>query len=391
MAGRDFRHTGVSEWVRRRVGRQDSVAMVTTPDRAVMRWLFAFSGVVAALIVFGGFVRLTRSGLSIVEWKPVTGVMPPIGEQAWHDAFAAYRRSPEFLIVNSSMTLDEFQRIFLIEWLHRLIARLAGFAFLIPFAVFVARRRIPRRDLGPYLAMGSLFVLQAVAGWVMVASGLESRPSVSHINLSAHLLLAFTLFALALWTGLDHRSAPVVPRRGAVWSRSSRLVAGFVAVLAVQILYGGFTAGLKAGWVSNTWPLMLGAVVPETAFGSGADLVESPITVMWIHRWLAFAVAAMAVVSALGARERRADTDVRRGTDAMVGLVCVQILLGIATVMTSVNMALALLHQATAIALFASGVFTLHRLRSLDGFASVAPPLHDAPGDMSSTAGAARR
>ena len=119
-----------------------------------MRWLFAFSGVVAALIVFGGFVRLTRSGLSIVEWKPVTGVVPPIGEQAWHDAFAAYRRSPEFLIVNSSMTLDEFQRIFLIEWLHRLIARLAGFAFLIPFAVFVARRRIPRRDLGPYLAMG---------------------------------------------------------------------------------------------------------------------------------------------------------------------------------------------------------------------------------------------
>ncbi|MCB1269041.1 MAG: COX15/CtaA family protein, partial [Microthrixaceae bacterium] len=191
--------------------------MVTTPDRAVMRWLFAFSGVVAALIVFGGFVRLTRSGLSIVEWKPVTGVMPPIGEQAWHDAFAAYRRSPEFLIVNSSMTLDEFQRIFLIEWLHRLIARLAGFAFLIPFAVFVARRRIPRRDLGPYLAMGSLFVLQAVAGWVMVASGLESRPSVSHINLSVHLLLAFTLFALALWTALEHRSAPVVPRRGAVW------------------------------------------------------------------------------------------------------------------------------------------------------------------------------
>lgn len=331
-----------------------------------MRWLFAFCGVVAALVVFGGFVRLTRSGLSIVEWKPVTGVVPPIGEQAWRDAFAAYQRGPEFRLVNSSMTLGDFRRIFLIEWLHRLIARLAGLAFLVPFAVFVARGRIPRRDLRPYLAMGSLFVLQAVAGWVMVASGLDSRPSVSHINLSVHLLLAITLFALALWTALDHRSAPLVPRRRSRWSRPSRLAAGFLAVLAVQILYGGFTAGLEAGWVSDTWPLMLGSLVPDTAFGSLGDLVESPITVMWIHRWLAFVVGAMAVVAAAGARERRTDTDVRRGTMAMVVLVGVQIVLGIATVMTSVNIALAMAHQATAIALFGSGVFTLHRLRTLD-------------------------
>ncbi len=340
--------------------------MVTTPERAVLRWLFTFSGVVALLVVFGGFVRLTRSGLSITEWKPVTGVIPPIGERAWQDAFAEYQRTPEFIHVNSSMTLAEFQRIFTIEWLHRLIARLAGFAYAIPFFTFLALKRIPRRDLAVYLAMGSLFVLQAIAGWVMVASGMKDRPSVSHINLAVHLLMALMLFAIAWWTALSHKFSPSVPRRGARWSTMSRLTAAFVGALVVQIAYGGFTAGLKAGHVSDTWPKMFGSWLPAGLFSSFGDLVEAPATIVFIHRWFAFVVATVAVAVAIVALRHSTEATVRRGVIALVSLVCLQIVLGVTTVLTSVNEVLALSHQTTAVALLAAGVFVLHRVRALD-------------------------
>lgn len=361
----------------RRVRCEHRRVMVSAPDRSVMRWLCCFCAVVAALIMFGGFVRLTRSGLSIVEWDPVTGVIPPIGEGGWAQAFAEYRRSPEFLKVNSSMTLAEFQQIYLIEWLHRLVARMAGFAYAIPLFVFIARRRIPRCDLPAYLAMGSLFVVQAIAGWVMVASGLDDRPSVSHFNLTVHLLLAFLLLGLTLWAALEHRqglTAPThapdeVPASGTRpprWSTSSRVVAGLLAVLLVQIAYGGFTAGLKAGHVSDTWPQMLGAYVPAGLLRSATDLVESPATIVFVHRWFAFATAAAAVVAAVVVR-RRTDPASRRTTTALVVLIGAQILLGIATVLSSVDTAIALAHQATAIALFSVTVLLMHRSRCLDG------------------------
>lgn len=343
--------------------------MVTAPNRSVMRWLFAFCGVVAVLIVFGGFVRLTRSGLSITEWDPATGIIPPIGDRAWHEAFTRYRASPEYLKVNSSMTLDEFRRIFLIEWLHRLVARLAGLAFAIPLAVFLARRRIPRRDLGPYLVMGMLFVLQAIAGWLMVASGLEDRPSVSHYNLTVHLLLAFTLLALALWAALDHQAGGARPPVGRPWTRSSKAAAGFLTVVVLQIAYGGMTAGLKAGYVSNTWPLMLGRLVPANLLDSPLDLVESPTTIAFVHRWFAFAVLTAAAALALATRPRWSDPTVRRAAAGLVAAVCLQVALGITTVLTSVKSTVALSHQAGAIVVFAAGLALLHRLRALD-----APP-----------------
>ncbi len=339
--------------------------MVTRPDRSVMRWLFGFCGVVAALIMFGGFVRLTRSGLSIVEWDPVTGVVPPIGETGWQQAFAEYRRSPEFIHVNSTMTLAEFQRIFLIEWIHRLVARLAGLSYAIPLTVFVLRRRIPRRDLGVYVAMGALFVLQAVAGWVMVASGLEDRPSVSHLNLTVHLLLAFALGGLALWTALEHRRG-LSPTDHARWSVASRATAGLLTVLLVQIAYGGFTAGLKAGHVSDTWPQMFGALVPSGLLRSVNDLLEAPATVAFIHRWFAFVVAGAAVVVTVVVHRTVGDRVARRASTALLALIGAQIVLGITTVLSSVETAVALAHQATAIALFAVTIVLLHRLRRLD-------------------------
>ena len=353
---------------------EDPPVTVSVPDRSVMRWLFSFCGVVSALILFDGFVRLTRSGLSIVEWDPVTGVVPPIGERGWQQAFAEYQRSPEFIEVNSAMTLPEFRQIFMIEWIHRLVARLAGLAYAIPLFAFIALRRIPRDDLGVYLAMGSLFVLQAVAGWLMVASGLEDRPSVSHLNLTTHLLLAFMLLGLALWTALGHRQgldATSPPGAGGSrsrrertrWSATSRATAAFLAVLLAQITYGGFTAGLRAGHVSDTWPQMFGVIVPSGLFRSVRDLVESPATVVFVHRWFAFVAAAAAVGLVVVVRRSTTDPTTRLIATALVLLIGVQILLGVATVLSSVDTAIALAHQATAIALFGATVTLLHRTR----------------------------
>ena len=340
--------------------------MVTAPDRSVMRWLCAFCCVVVFLILFGGFVRLTRSGLSIVEWEPVTGVVPPVGHQEWQEAFAEYQESPEFIKVNASMTLEEFRRIFLIEWLHRLVARLAGFSFLIPLAYFVARKRIPARDLPVYAAMGSLFLLQALAGWLMVASGLQDRPSVDHLNLTVHLLLAFLLLSLALWTALDHRFGSCRLRSPARWSRPSRAAATLVALLVAQITYGGFTAGLKAGYVSNTWPRMFGELVPSALVVSLTDLIDSPVTVVFIHRWPAFAVLAASLALVTVVDHRHADPTIRRGLSTLIVVVIAQILLGIATVLTSISVPLALAHQGGATVLFGICIVLLHRLRSAD-------------------------
>jgi len=179
--------------------------MPKTQNRAVMIWLSIFAFVVGFLIVFGGFVRLTRSGLSIVEWDPVTGVLPPIGQQAWKQEFAKYQESPEFQKVNQSMNLDGFKRIFFIEWFHRLVARLAGLVYAIPVFYFLIKGMIPRQEFGIYVVMGLLFIGQAFMGWFMVASGLVDRPSVSHFRLTLHLLLALALLAMSLWVALGHR------------------------------------------------------------------------------------------------------------------------------------------------------------------------------------------
>jgi cytochrome c oxidase assembly protein subunit 15 len=179
--------------------------MPKTQNNAVMKWLFVFAFVVAFLVVFGGFVRLTRSGLSIVEWNPVSGTMPPIGQQAWEQEFAKYQLTPEYLKVNTGMTLEEYKFIFYMEWFHRFIARFAGLVYAIPVFYFLFKKTIPFKEFGIYLGMGILFIAQAFAGWYMVASGLVDRPSVSHFDLTIHLLLALSLFGLALWTAFGHK------------------------------------------------------------------------------------------------------------------------------------------------------------------------------------------
>jgi heme a synthase len=333
-------------------------------NRAVMNWLFIFAFIVAFLVVFGGFVRLTRSGLSITEWNPVSGSVPPNGRQAWEAEFAKYQQTPEFRQINFNMTLEEYQYIFYIEWIHRFIARLAGLVHAIPAFYFLFTKKIPFKEFGVYFVMGILFISQAFAGWIMVASGLVDRPSVSHFNLTIHLLLALALLGLALWTALGHKYGFPDKNKKAKRSTPSRLALVSFILLVIQITYGGFTAGLKAGHVSDTWPLMFGKLIPPNLFSSFINIFEAPQTIVFIHRWFAFAVLIAMTAFYFAARKENDSVHIKNGLNWLLGLVVLQILLGISTVIFHVETAIALAHQAGALALFALTIYFIHRLQA---------------------------
>lgn len=340
--------------------------MPTTQNTAVMRWLFAFTFIVALLVVFGGFVRLTRSGLSIVEWNPISGVVPPIGQQAWEEEFAKYQQTPEYQLINTEMTLPEYKYIFYMEWIHRIIARLAGLFYAIPVFYFLFKKAIPVKEFGVYFVMGMLFIAQAFMGWYMVASGLIDRPAVSHFRLTIHLLFALSLLALALWTSLGHKFGFPDKSQKAKWSLPSKLSAWSMALLILQITYGGMTAGLKAGHVSDTWPLMFGRWIPPGLFSAWINLLETPQTIVFIHRWLAWlGLIAVPVVYYLVKKENYPQ-DIQKGLLWLTGIVALQITLGVLTVITHVQLHTALTHQANALLLFALGIYFLHRFRALD-------------------------
>lgn len=340
--------------------------MPQTRNRAVMNWLFLFAGIVAFLVVFGGFVRLTRSGLSITEWNPISGTLPPLGEQAWQEEFAKYQQTPEFIQINFNMDLEEYKFIFYMEWFHRFIARFAGLIYAIPVFYFLFRKTISFKEFGIYFVMGSLFIAQAFAGWIMVASGLVDRPSVSHFNLTIHLLLAIALLGLSLWTAFGHKYGFPDNSKKAKWSLPSKLALISFSLLIIQIAYGGMTAGLKAGHVSDTWPLMFGKLIPPNLFNSWINLFEVPQTIVFFHRWFAFVgLIAVPVVYYL-ARKQNYPRDILNGLLWLTGAVTLQIALGVLTVLSYVNIVVALIHQANALLLFALGVYFIHRLRALD-------------------------
>lgn len=334
-----------------------------------MIWLFLFAFAVAGLVVWGGYTRLTRSGLSIVEWNPVSGVFPPVGAQAWQDEFAKYQETPEFQQVNSGMTLEQYQFIFYIEWIHRMLARAIGLLYAIPLFYFLFTRKIPWRESRLYIAIGLLFIFQAFAGWFMVASGLEQRPSVSHYLLTFHLLLALALFSLSLWVAFGHLHG-FPAKEKAPFSLPSKLAAATLVLLSIQILYGGLTAGLKAGHISDTWPLMLGRFIPPGFLNTlepwFLNLVEAPLAVAFIHRWLAFGVLGMAVAVYLTARRLKVPREAQNPALLLAGLLAGQIVLGIGVVVFHVQLKLALIHQTLAIVLLAANLLTLHRLRAAD-------------------------
>jgi len=337
--------------------------MPKTQNRAVMIWLFLFAFSVAFLVVWGGYTRLTRSGLSITEWNPISGALPPLSQQAWQDEFLKYQQTPEYIQVNSSMTLDEYKFIFFIEWFHRLLARLIGLIYAIPVFFFLFTKRIPWKEFGIYFFMGMLFITQAFAGWFMVASGLESRPAVSHYLLTVHLFLALTLLGSSFWTAIGHLRG--FPQGRAKFSLPWKLAVASLVLLLIQIAWGGFTAGLKAGHVSNTWPLMFGQLIPKGLLSAvqpwALNLVETPQTVAFVHRWFAFAVLVMVLWAYFAAG--KAQAEVQKSALVLVGLIVLQLLFGISVVLFNVQIGIALFHQATAILLFLSTLYFIHAAR----------------------------
>jgi len=342
--------------------------MPKTQNRAVMIWIFTFTACAAFLVVYGGFVRLTRSGLSITQWNPVSGAVPPLTQQAWQIEFSKYQRTPEFRLVNFNMTLDEYKTIFWVEWFHRIMARVAGFIFAIPFFVFFFKKTIPWDEIGLYVVLGLLFVSQAVLGWYMVASGLEDQPHVSHYLLASHLLMALTLIGISLWTAFSHLYG-FSPKR-TKWSLVSKLVLIGLIILLIQICYGSFTAGLKAGYISSTWPLMLGELIPGGLLSQIQpplmNLIAAPLTVVFIHRWFAFVGLVTALFLYWLIQRQKVSKDIKFALDLILALVILQIVLGILILLSHVAIAIALLHQANALLLFSSTIYLLHRLRAAD-------------------------
>jgi cytochrome c oxidase assembly protein subunit 15 len=336
--------------------------------RAVAIWLFSVAGLCFAIAVIGAITRLTESGLSMVEWKPLIQDVPPLTEAAWQKVFALYQQSPQYRQVTHGMSLAEFQGIFWWEWTHRLVAQLIGVAFALPFLYFLLRRQLPRR-LVPYLV--GLFALggfQGLLGWAMVASGLVDRPSVSHYRLAAHLSTDLTIYCLTLWTAFfvaRPRAEALVPAAMAQLLRRHAILG--LAVLATTIVWGAFTAGLRAGLVYNTFPLMGGSVIPPDFLAQApwwSNFTENHGSVQFIHRTLAMTTGLVLLALALRLRAPSIAQPVRRMATAMFAIVALQIFLGIETVLNQVPVWLGALHQANAILLLGIVVRVLFLLRS---------------------------
>jgi cytochrome c oxidase assembly protein subunit 15 len=327
----------------------------TARPAALVRWLYVVAALIVAMVVVGGITRLTESGLSITEWKPVTGTIPPLTEAQWAAEFAKYQQIPEYQQLNRGMTLVAFKGIFFWEYLHRLLGRVIGLAFALPLLWFWVKKAIPRGygiRLSALLLLGGL---QGAVGWWMVSSGLSVRTDVSHIRLAVHLNLALFILAAIVWTAQD--LAALARNRDAQPARLTPLAAGALAVLFVQLVYGALMAGLNAGLAANDWPLMNGRLVPEevTLLRSAID---DPYVVHFIHRWWAFvALGAMIVL----ARAVRSSGD-RRGSVLIHSAVGTQILLGIATVMLGVPIWIAALHQLVGALLLVAAVSGAHSL-----------------------------
>ncbi len=318
--------------------------------KAIAAWLLAVAALVFAMVVVGGITRLTESGLSIVKWNPIGGMVPPLSRAEWDAMFALYKASPQYQLVNEGMSLSAFKGIFFWEWLHRLLGMSIGIVFALPLATFAALRWIPRGYGWRLVALLALGGLQGAVGWWMVASGLVNRPSVAHERLAVHLVNALVLMSGCIWTALSLRQEEL-SRSGAATVRPSLWIVPFVALLTIQIVWGAFTAGLRAGHASDTWPLMFDRWVPPLA-----SIVDDPVSVQFVHRTLAYVVAlaalAVAAVAFRAGAGRRALT--------MGALVVVQVALGIATIVHGVPIALAAAHQACAALLLASTIWTAH-------------------------------
>ena len=325
---------------------------------AIANWLWVVAALVFFIVVVGGITRLTESGLSITEWKPVSGALPPLNEADWAHQFALYKQTTQFQTVNQNMTLADFKFIYFWEWVHRLIGRLIGVVFAVPLIWFAWKRAIPQGYMPRLVFLLFLGGLQGLIGWWMVVSGLVGRTEVSHYRLAVHLMNAFLILAVTVWTALDMLALARGETRGKVKPSGFGWLA--LLMLAVQLTWGAFVAGMRAGHVSADWPKMN----PAEWYPSGVpyieplwrNIVDNPVVVHFFHRWFAWVVAAVLVMLALKAMKSG-------GRKVAMGLklaLVAQILLGIITVMSGVELWVAVTHQAVAAILLMFAVASAH-------------------------------
>jgi cytochrome c oxidase assembly protein subunit 15 len=332
---------------------------VSARPRALAAWLLAVAALVVLIVVVGGITRLTESGVSITEWNVVSGVLPPLNQAQWQAEFDAYRRTPQFIEINgpAGMTLATYKFIFFWEWVHRLVARAIGTVLALAIAWFWVRRQVPQGYKPRLLALLALIGLQGAVGWWMVESGIVHDTKVSHFRLAAHLLLALITLGGLVWTTLDLRALG----RGEPRSRLTGFGALALGMLLVQLFFGALTAGLRAGHVASDWPLMQGSFFPAGVDWSSGPIhavLYDPYLVHFVHRWWAWAVVAVLVVMGRKLKTRGE----RRASIAVHCAFGLQVVLGVATVMSGIALWLAVAHQFTGALLVAATTWGAHAL-----------------------------
>lgn len=323
----------------------------TTKNQHIIlsNWLFTTAFMVFAMATIGAITRLTESGLSIVEWRPLIGGLPPLDHVEWQRVFDLYQETPEYQKKNFGMSLEEFKNIFFWEWFHRLWGRLIGLVYALPFFFFLLTKKIPK-GFKPKLFVGLLLgASQGLMGWYMVKSGLIDRPSVSHFRLAAHLGLAAIIFIYLLWLAFDLRGNKALA--GTFCQKRHGWTALILAF--ITLIWGAFVAGLDAGLVYNTWPMMGGQWIPNE-LTSFANILSEPVSVQFTHRWIAIVTAIFIFSFAY-----------RVKSFGLASMMFLQIGLGIATLLSMVSIPLAAMHQAGAFILIGLTVYHLHSLRGI--------------------------
>jgi heme a synthase len=338
--------------------------------KSIAAWLLGCCALVFAMVVVGGVTRLTESGLSIVEWQPLVGTIPPLGQNDWEALFEKYHQTPQYKKVNVGMSLDEFKGIFWWEYFHRLLGRIIGLAFFVPFLYFIARKAI---DAPLGLKLAGIFLLgglQGAMGWYMVKSGLVDNPHVSQYRLTAHLGLAFVIYAAMFWVALGLLQP--AGASGAALSNSRlrglrQFSHALTALIFVMILSGGFVAGIRAGLAYNTFPLMNGHFIPPEIFMLDPwyrNFFDNMATVQFDHRMIAWMLAILVPIFWLKSRSVPLSGSARLACTLLLVMLAVQISLGISTLLLVVPLPLAAAHQAGALLLFTAALWVNHQLRA---------------------------
>lgn len=335
---------------------------VTAHNKAIAFWLLTCCGLVFAMVVLGGVTRLTGSGLSMVDWRPLLGWLPPLSDGEWQRVFEMYQQSPEFQKLNSQMDISAFRNIFWLEYLHRLLGRIIGIVFLLPFIYFLVRGSIRRSEWPKYLLMFVLGGMQGVLGWYMVKSGLVDVPHVSQYRLTAHLVAAFLIYAYMFWVAMS-QLYPATRNARHPWFRKSLAL---TILLSVTIISGGFVAGLKAGKIYNTFPMMGDYWIPPGTMALEPfwrNFFDNATTVQLDHRLLAITTLIAIVLFWVKARNAELPLRTRPAVNALLHTAALQVLLGVTTLLLAVPVFLGATHQAVAMLLFTVSLYVLHSLR----------------------------